>query len=455
MTMKSCHQRLSKLLLALLSFMPVVGAAQATPAAAISEVVFRDVRVFDGKGTDLSGPTSVLVRGNTIVEIGSGGVAASPGATIIDGGGRTLMPGLIDAHVHIAFQTIPQTAVLLGDIGYVFIAAGRGATEMLMRGFTSARDLGGPTFGIKQAIDSGLIPGPRIWPSGAFISQSGGHGDFRLPNELPAAPGYFSYGERVGAAAIADSPDDVRKRVREQLALGASQIKLMAGGGVTSSYDPLDVAQYSTAELRAAVEAAENWGTYVTVHAYTPRAVRQAIEAGVRCIDHGQLLDDATARLMAEKGIWWSLQPFVDDGLSPFPDGSPNRIKQLEMFGGTDAAYKLAKKYRIRTAFGTDALFSAESAARQGAMLVRLKAWYTNAEILRMATSDNAELLALAGARSPYPGTLGAVEAGALADLLLVDGNPLVNIELLAEPAKNLMVIMKNGVIHKNTLASR
>ncbi len=239
---------------------------------------------------------------------------------------------------------------------------------MLMRGFTSVRDLGGPVFGLKRGIDAGLVPGPRIWPSGAFISQTGGHGDFRLPERAARArPASFTYSERVGAAAIADSPDAVRQRAREQLALGASQIKLMAGGGVASSYDPLDVTQYTVAELRAAVEAAENWGTYVTVHAYTPRAVRQAIEAGVKCIDHGQLLDEATAKLMAEKGVWWSLQPFIDDRPSPFPEGSPNRIKQLEMFGGTDTAYALAKKYKVKTAWGTDMLFERRELRRRRA----------------------------------------------------------------------------------------
>jgi imidazolonepropionase-like amidohydrolase len=441
---------LARLAAIVLATLPLGVPAADAPAP---ELLFRDVRVFDGTSAALSAPTAVLVRGNTIAAIGAAAVPAGPATTIIDGGGRTLMPGLIDAHVHVAFQTIPQSTVLLGDIGYVHIAAGKGATEMLMRGFTSVRDLGGPTFGVKQAIDAGLIPGPRIWPSGAFISQSGGHGDFRLPNELPAPPGYWSYGERAGAAAIADSPDTVRQRVREQLALGASQIKLMAGGGVSSMYDPLDVAQYSVEELRAAVEAAENWGTYVTVHAYTPRAVRQAIEAGVKCIDHGQLLDDATAKLMAEKGIWWSLQPFLDDGTSSFPEGSPNRVKQLQMYSGTDNAYRLAKKYRIRTAFGSDALFSQVAALRQGPMLATLSRWFSNAAILRMATAGNAELLALSGARSPYPGKLGVVEAGALADLLLVDGDPLANIELVADPARNFVVIMKDGVVYKNTLA--
>jgi imidazolonepropionase-like amidohydrolase len=269
---------------------------------------------------------------------------------------------------------------------------------------------------------------------------------------VSAPPSTFSYSERAGAAAIADSADAVRQRAREQLALGASQLKLMAGGGVASSYDPLDVTQYTVAELRAAVEAAENWGTYVTVHAYTPRAVRQAIEAGVKCIDHGQLLDDATAKLMAEKGVWWSLQPFTDDRPSSFAEGSPNRKKQLEMYSGTDAAYALAKKYGIKTAWGTDTLFDARSAALQGAALAKMVRWYTPAEVLRMATSGNAELLALSGLRSPYAGVLGAVKEGALADLLLVDGDPLSNIQLLEDPARNLLVIMKDGQLVKDTL---
>jgi imidazolonepropionase-like amidohydrolase len=226
----------------------------------------------------------------------------------------------------------------------------------------------------------------------------------------------------------------------------------MAGGGVGSSYDPLDVTQYTVGELRAAVEAAENWGTYVTVHAYTPRAVRQAIEAGVRCIDHGQLLDEATARLMAEKGVWWSLQPLLDDRPSAFPEGSPRRLKQLQVYAGTDSAYALARKYKIKTAWGTDVLYSAENAAGQGKMLSKLVRWYTPVEALKMATSGNAELLSLSGPRSPYPGKLGVVQEGALADLLLVDGDPTKNLDVIADPEKNFLVIMKDGKIYKNTV---
>jgi imidazolonepropionase-like amidohydrolase len=419
-----------------------------------ASVIIENVRIFNGSSDRLSGPSNVLVVGNVIKSISTATIADPPDTALtrIQGGGRTLMPGLIDAHTHMMFSSLPQVALLTSDIGFVNLAAGKAATAMLLRGITSVRDLGGPVFGLKKSIDTGLVAGPRIWPAGAMISQSGGHGDFRLPTDLPAPPGSFTYTERIGAAAIADDADTVRKRAREQLALGASQIKLMAGGGVASNYDPLDVTQYTVGELRAAVEAAENWGTYVTVHAYTPRAVRQAIEAGVKCIDHGQLLDDATARLMAEKGIWWSLQPFTGDGPSAFPEGSPNRVKQLQMFSGTDNAYQLARKYKIKTAWGTDILFSAAALANQTRQLSKMATWYTPAEVLRMATADNAELLALSGERSPYPGKLGVVQEGALADLLLVDGDPIANIKLVEDPDRNFVMIMKDGRIYKNAL---
>ncbi|QOV89778.1 metal-dependent hydrolase family protein [Humisphaera borealis] len=415
-----------------------------------------NARIFDGRGDTLTEPMNVLIIGSTISKIAADPIvgANAKDAVVIDAGGRTLMPGLIDAHTHLMFATLPPLVATTSDIGFINVVATRAAESMLMRGFTSARDLGGPVFGLKRGIDAGYAVGPRIWPSGAMISQTGGHGDFRIPNELPSAPTAYTYFERLGATAIADNPDQVRVRSREQLALGSTQLKLMAGGGVSSNFDPLDVTQYTVEELKAAVEAAENWGTYVTVHAYTPRAVKQALDAGVKCIDHGQLLDDETAKLMAEKGVWWSLQPFIEDPKikSAFPEGSPNRVKQLEMFAGTDKAFALAKKYKIKVAFGTDALFSAGTAARQGADLARMSRWYTPAEILKMATSGNAELLALSGKRSPYPGKLGVIEEGAMADLLIVAGNPLKDITLVADPVTNFVVIMKDGKVYKNAI---
>jgi imidazolonepropionase-like amidohydrolase len=256
----------------------------------------------------------------------------------------------------------------------------------------------------------------------------------------------------VGVAAIADSPDEVRLRTREQLRQGASQIKLMAGGGVASPYNPIESTQYTEVEIRAAVEAADNWGAYVTVHAYIPRAIRQAVAAGVKCIEHGHLIDEPTAELLADKGIWWSLQPFTHDEDVLATLGPVSRQKALAVFAGTDNAYKLAKKYKIKTAFGTDILFDAKIASRQGSILAKMVRWYTSAEALKMATADNGELMALSGFINPYPGKLGVVEEGALADLLLVDGNPLENIKLIEDPDKNFLVIMKDGTIYKNAL---
>lgn len=364
------------------------------------------------------------------------------------------MPGLIDAHTHMAMSVVPQMVLLTADPNYTQIVQAKAAGEMLLRGFTSARDAGGPTFGIKRAIDEGQIPGPRIWPAGAMVSQTSGHGDYRTHFDLPRkddTPAHFS--ERLGYAVIADSPDEVRRGVREQLLRGASHIKLMAGGGVASNYDPLDVAQYSDAEIRAAVEAADQWGTYVTVHAYTSTAVQAAIRAGVKCIEHAQLADEASAKLMAPKDVWWSLQPFLEDeDMIPFPEGSANRAKQRQMISGTNLAYRLAKKHKVKTAFGTDTLFDAKLASRQGAQLSKLTRWYTPAEVLKMATGDNGELLALSGLRSPYVGKIGVVEVGALADLLLVDGDPIADIKLIEDPGRNFVVIMKDGKLYKNLL---
>jgi imidazolonepropionase-like amidohydrolase len=427
------------------------------PAAPIAgaATLFQNVRIFNGKSASLSAPSSVLVRGNTIERISASPIAVDKKTEVrvIAADGRVLMPGLIDAHWHAFMAGTPLMLLMTAEPAYLHLLAARQAEATLMRGFTTVRDLGGPAFALKRAIDEGVMIGPRIYPSGAFISQTSGHGDFRFSFELPRIPGGpLSHSEIEGVAAIADSPDEVRLRAREQLRQGASQIKLMAGGGVASSYNPIESIQYTEAEIRAAVEAAANWGTYVTVHAYMPRAIRQAVDAGVKCIEHGQLIDEPTAKLLADKGIWWSLQPFLDDEAAVAQLNPVSRKKALQVFAGTDNAYKLAKKYKIKTAFGTDFLFDASLASRQGARLAEMVRWYTPAEALKMATADNGELMALCGFINPYPGKLGVVEEGALADLLLVDGNPLENIKLIEDPDKNFLVIMKNGAIYKNTL---
>jgi imidazolonepropionase-like amidohydrolase len=425
--------------------------AQAQPSAAAT--VFENVRIFDGKVGKLSGPSHVLVRGNKIERISSTPIPTDRLAdtVLIDGGGRTLMPGLIDNHWHAAFARL-TVAQSFGDVTYSSLQAGAEATETLMRGFTAVRDLGGPVFGLKAAIDEGVLPGPRIYPSGAIITVTSGHGDFRQLTDLPRTiGGTLTRMEQLGGAMVADSPDEVRLRTREQLMQGASQIKLTAGGGVSSPFSPVDVTTFTEAELRAAVEAAANWGTYVAAHAFTPAAIQRSIAAGVKVIEHGMLMDEATAKLMAEKGTWLSMQPIPEALVLGFPVGSVQRAKAEEVVLGIPKTYELAKKYKIKTAWGTDVLFSRELAQQQGAILASMTQWFTPAETLIMATSTNAELLALSGNRNPYPGKLGVVEQGALADLLLVDGNPLENINLVAD-RKNFVVIMKDGKIYKNTL---
>jgi imidazolonepropionase-like amidohydrolase len=417
--------------------------------------LFQNVRIFDGRNAALSAPSSVFVRGNTIERISANPAGTEAGADVrvINANGRVLMPGLIDAHWHMFMAATPPAVILTSDPGYLNLLAARQAEATLMRGFTTIRDMGGPVFGLKRAIDEGVTVGPRIYPSGAMISQTSGHGDFRARYEVPRAlGGPLSQSEISGVAAIADSPDEVRLRAREQLRQGASQIKLMGGGGVSSQHNPIESTQFTEAELHAAVEAAENWGTYVAVHAYTPAAIRQAIAAGVKCIEHGQLIDEPTAKLLADKGIWWSLQPLTYDA-AVFARMSPlSQKKALEVFAGTENAYKLAKKYGIKTAWGADILGDPGAASRQGQYLAMMTRWYTPAEALKMATADNGELMALSGFINPYPGRLGVVEIGALADLLLVDGNPLDDINLVANPGKNFVVIMKDGKIYKNTL---
>jgi imidazolonepropionase-like amidohydrolase len=420
-------------------------AAQAT---APKEILLRNVRVLDVVGGRLGSSTNVLVRGNHIASIGPSATTVSE-ATTIDGHGQTLMPGLIDVHVHLTFGSMllkelydPGTTPEKAEA-----AAAGSAGQMLMRGFTAVRDMGGPIFPLKQAIDSGKTLGPRIWPSGAIISQTSGHGDFRAPSERSRRFfGKPSRGEELGATFIADGRDEVLTATRENLRMGASQIKLMAGGGTSSEYDPIDVTQYTLDEMKAAVEAADDWNTYVAVHAYTPKAVRRAMEAGVKCVEHGQLLDESTIKLMAQKGVWLSAQNLIPD--------SPNmteerRAKRKAVVEGNAKVWPMAKEQGVKLAWGTDLLFEPELNKEQNNLLLLLKKWFSPAEILKLVTYDNAQLLALSGPRSPYKGELGIVKEGALADLLLVDGDPLTNIDVIGDPFKNFTVIMKNGVIYK------
>lgn len=426
---------------------PVLAQASDKPP----QTLFRQARLFDGISAGSEAGVQVLVEGSRIAAVDRSNNPPPAGATVIDCGDRFLMPGMIDAHWHTLFAAVPVGVATTGDPGLIYTASTAEAERTLLRGFTTVRDLGGPVFTFKQAIDTGTIPGPRIYPSGAFITTSGGHGDLRMPTEIPRDPARLSIMEQVGGAMLADSLGEVQMRVREQLLQGASQIKVMGGGGVSSPRSPLDMTTFSEEDLRAAVAVARDWNTYVAVHAYAPQTVQRAVNAGAACIEHAHLMDEATAALMAEKGAWLSTQPFLStEDAVPLTGPSAERLNQV--IAGTPVVYELARKHGLKLAWGSDMLFSPAITMRQNTMLTHLSKWYSGAEILKMVTSTNAELLGLSGPRNPYPAKLGVVEPGAFADLLLVDGNPLEDITLLGDPQKNLAVIMKDGRIHKNTL---
>ncbi len=488
---------MKKIIIALSLIVFCVALAVPVIAAEIpSEVtLFRNVNIFDGKNDKLLKGYDVLVVKNLIKKIAkniqlastyeihekTGGykpiahghlcdfttseptvmvyepekmVKKEVKVNVIDGKGRILMPGLIDAHWHTMLSFWPLSKVFSADFGLLSIAAGRAAKETLLRGFTTVRDAGGNVFPVKKAADAGLIDGPRVYPSGPYIGQTSGHGDFRGPNDVPENPGTpLDYMQRVGHTLIADGVPDVIKRSREILRMGASQIKAMAGGGVSSLYDPLDVTEYTFEEAKAVCDVAKTWNTYVMIHANTDAAIRMWIEAGALSVEHGFFIEEDTAKLMAKKGVWWSIQPMEATGEDAFKFESPiSTAKYEQCVAGLEKVISLTKKYKVKTAFGTDLLFDPALAAKQGKFLAKMKKWYTSYEALKMATSTNAELLKMCGPRDPYPGELGVVKEGALADLILVEGNPLENLDLVADPQKNFVLIMKDGKIYKNTI---
>lgn len=416
-------------------------------------ILINNVQIFNGKD-EKTITSNVLIVNNLISKISTAPIPTNKsGETkIIDGKGKFLMPGLIDAHMHMMLAASTLSQMQNGEVGAAFIRAGVEAGNTLFRGFTSVRDMGGPIFGLKQSIDAGVIPGPRIWPCGPMISQTSGHGDFKNINQRPVSlGGSLDHSENIDAALIADGKDAVLVATRETLKRGASQIKLCAGGGISSSFDPLDVSQYTEEEIHAAVEAATDWGTYVTVHAFTPRAVKKAIDAGVQCIEHGQLLDEATIKLIGEKGVWLSIQALDTAGRADF--SAEQKQQKADVANGADAVIKWAKKYKVKIAWGTDVFFNPPINKDQNTYIAKMGNWFTPYEVLKLITSDNAQLLALSGKRNPYQqGKLGVIEEGAYADIILVDGNPLKDINIMVDYEKNFVLIIKDGKIYKNSL---
>lgn len=432
-----------------------VAAAQAFPGLAAtppanpapSALLVRNVRLFDGISSGLR-DANVLIVGNKVHSITSGAVDTPAGAQEVHAGGRVLMPGMSDAHWHMVFAPNSIANMVAADTGLMYAAATAEAERTLMRGFTTIRDTGGPTFGLKTAIDTGLIPGPRVFPSGALISQTAGHGDFSPAYSDPhTLGGPISRYEEIGAFAIANGPAEVAAAVRNQLKRGASQIKLALGGGVISDSDPIDTLQYTPQEIRTAVDVASDWGTYVCTHVYTVPGIRRAIECGVRSIEHGHIVDQPTLALMAKQKVWLSLQPF-EEGDNPL---TPAQVAKAEPTSHWERVAQWAKEAGVPVAFGTDLLFQPQGTWQQNTLLTRFAKVFGNAGALRIATSGNAQLFALSGLRNPYKeAKLGVIEAGAWADMLLINGDPTQDINVLKDYERNLLLIVKDGKVYKN-----
>lgn len=416
--------------------------------------VIRNVRVFDGIMDGTLDNADVLIEDARVVAVSTSPFAsdAADGGVEIDGAGRFLMPGLTDAHTHVMGLANTMMDFVQGPTGVLYGNTLAEARRMLLRGFTTVRDMGGDTAPIKTLIDRGEFEGPRIFPSQAMISQTSGHADFAFVYDTPLAfGGTPSRTDDIHFTRVADGVDNVLTAVREQLRQGASQIKVTIGGGVTSMYDPLTALQYRPEEIRAAVEAAADYGTYVAAHVYTVAGIRRAIDAGVRSIEHGHLADEDTIRRIADTGTWLSMQPFAEAD-HHYPD--PGRAaKNAEVCLGTEQVYDWARTHGAKTAWGTDLLLDPRMAPRQSQMAARLGEFYPAVEALKMLTSGNSALFELAGERNTYRAAkLGVIAEGSWADLILVDGDPIADISLIADPDTNFSLIVKAGQIVKNTL---
>lgn len=404
--------------------------------------LFENVRVFDGTG---GAPRAghVLVRDGQIESVSGSRIEAPQGATIIEGNGRLLTPGFIDLHSHITGH-VPngldsRDPIVQGAF------AGKVASYYLDHGFTTIRDAGGTSPGLARAFDSGEIEGPRLFASGPVITQTAGHGDWRERHEpQPFLEGGSPYiGGR--SAVIADGVDQTLAAVRENLKNGATQIKIMGGGGVMSEFDPIHTLQPSPAEIRAAVQAAGDWDTYVLAHAYTSEAVTRLVKNGVRCIEHGLLIDDATAKLVKDNGVTISTQLVIFRTLGEMPGLSDNnREKAALVLEGQENLIRLIKKYNIRTGFGTDLINSAYKKLPEE--FTERGNYWTPAEVLRQATSESAEVIRMSG-KLNRQGLFGEIREGWNADLVLFDQDPLEDISVIERPEQSIALVMLDGTI--------
>mgnify|MGYP005987774037 CR=1 FL=1 len=423
-------------------------------AFAVEQTLIKNVKVWDGTSKNLSKTQDVLIEGELIKSIGTG-LKVAADVEVIDGQGKTMIPGLIDMHSHLCLQE----GMLVGRDNYDQMAMGARTAHSMMQyldqGFTTARDVGCNVLGVAKAVNNGLIPGPRIYPAGGFLSQTGGHADTGSFNDQPGAIDDL---ERHGFGYIVDGKTEVRRAARQNLRAGATHLKLMAGGGVASEFDPLHSTQFSVEEFEAAVEVAKDYGTYVTVHAYHDRSVNRAIDAGVRVIEHNFLVSEKTIKRMKKEGIAlsaqavMSLEAFGDpDSITFFSADQKAKAKQVN--SGANQMFKWALKHDIIIVTGGDMFGPAYNSRQADNMVWMQKVGASPYKIMKMGTSEAAKVLSWSGGMNPYKyGDLGVIKKGAYADLILVDGNPLKRLEVLNEYKTKFKLIMKNGQVHKNTL---
>jgi len=403
---------------------------------------FKNFEMLDPGAGELRGGHELVVEGDLIKEVSARPIQLA-NADVIDCGGRTLMPGLIDSHVHVVLSEVVIRNMESVPLTLMTARAARLMHRMLDRGFTSVRDTGGADWGLKEATDKGLLPGPRLFIAGRAIGPTGGHSDARRRTDFGSRcqccnAMSFSMG-------VADGITEVRRAVREEMRQGCDQVKIMMSGGVASPYDPLDSLQFSVGEVEAAVQEAHAFGRYVCAHAYTPEAITRAANAGVRTIEHGNLIDDASARLMAEKGMFLvaNLVTYFEmkKHAAEYGMNSDMLAKNDLVIDGALKSLEICKRHGIPVAYGSDLLGelhwdqSKEFTIRQEVV--------SPIEIIRSATTIGAEVLRM-------PGKVGTLQAGAFADAILVDGNPLKDLALLGDQGKHLALIMKAGVLHKN-----
>ncbi|HYD08038.1 MAG TPA: amidohydrolase family protein [Reyranella sp.] len=411
----------------------------------MSQLLFRNFSLLDPRWDEPRGGYEVLVEGETIREVSNKPIKAR-NAQVIDGGKRTLMPGLIDCHVHVFLTEVNIRHLESVPLTLLTAKAADLMRGMIDRGFTTVRDTGGADWGIKTAVESGLIAGPRLFISAKAIGPTGGHSDSRRRTDYQAAP-CSCCNAMAYVMAVADGADEVRKCVREQMRQGADQIKIMCSGGVASPYDPLESLQFSEAEIAAATDEARNFGRYVLAHAYSPEAITRAMNNGVRTIEHGNLIDDKAARLIKSKGGYMiaNLVTYfsMKERAAQFGMTADMLAKNDIVLEGALRSLEICKRAGVKVGYGTDLLGALQ--VDQSLEFIHRAKVLKPIEIIRQATLVGAEILRM-------DGKLGVVKEGALADLIAVDGNPLKKLELFLDQGKHLPMIMKGGRFHKNAL---